>query len=207
MSIKEQVEFAKEELTQDEKVLAGLIKIERFYKRNKMAIIAVAAAIVVGGIGYGVMNYLQEQRLTRANEALLALWQNPSDKSAWQTLEKNNPSLAALAKLQFATKNGDIESLEDLAKSKDEIVSDLATYHLAVFKESADKIKNYRIKKGALLKDFALLDEAYLLMKAGKIAEGKERLSLISENSPLEPVAKMLDHYGVTALNTKKKIK
>ncbi len=207
MSIKEQVEFAKEELTQDEKVLAGLIKIERFYKRNKMAIIAVTAAIVMGGIGYGVMNYLQEQRLTRANEALLALQQNPSDKSVWQTLEKNNPSLAALVKLQFATKNGDIESLEDLTKSKDEIVSDLATYHLAVFRENADAIKSYRMQSGVLLKDFALLDEAYLLMKAGKITEGKERLSLISENSPLEPVAKMLGHYGITALNTQKRIK
>ena len=36
MSLKEQMDFAKEELSQDEKVLAGLIKIERFYKKNKV---------------------------------------------------------------------------------------------------------------------------------------------------------------------------
>jgi hypothetical protein len=204
VSIKEQVEFAKEELTQDEKLLAGLIKIERFYKRNKMAIIAVTAAILVGGIGYGVMNYLQEQQLMRANAALLALQKNPSDKGAWQTLEKENPSLAELVKLQEATKNGDMKTLEALKASKDDVVSDLATYHLAVFKKSAEALKNYRMRSGALLKEFALLDEAYLLMKEGKMEEGKARLALIGEDSPLKPVATMLAHYGITGKNANK---
>ena len=199
MSIKEQVEFAKEELTQDEKLLAGLIKVERFYKRNRIAILVVAAAIVVGGIGYGVMDYLKTQQLRRANAALLTLQKNPADKAAMQTLEKENPALASLFMLRRATQTGDVKRLAALSHAKDGVVADLAKYHLAVFKKDAAAIRDYRMQSGALLKDFALFDEAYLLMKKNRVAEARERLAMIGENSPLRNVARMLGHFGITA--------
>ncbi len=199
MSIKEQVDFAKEELTQDEKLLAGLIKAERFYKKNKIAIIALAVILVVGAIGYMAMDYVKEKKLEAANVALLALEKNPDDASALKELKENDPKLAELFLLKKAAGSGDIKSLESLSKSKDSVVSDLASYHLGVWKSDAEKIKNYRMRSGALLKDFALFDEAYLLMKEGKTAEAGERLSMIADNSPLKAVAGMLEHYGVAA--------
>ncbi len=197
MSIKEQVEFAKEELTQDEKLLAGLIKAERFYKKNKIAIIALAAILFAGGVGYMAMEYINDRKLEAANAALLKLDKNPADPSAMKILEENDPKLAALFKLKRASETGDLKILESLAKSGDPVVSDLASYHLGVWQADAEKIKNYRMKSGALLKEFALFDEAYLLMKEGREREARERLGLIAGNSPLRAVADMLAHYGI----------
>jgi len=197
VSIKEQVEFAKEELTQDEKLLEGLIKVERFYKKNRLAILAFSISFVIGGIGYGVMEYVKEQQLLKANSALLKLQSNPSDTNALKVLKENNPALAELFLLKEATISGDIKTLEELVKSKDETISDLAMYHIAIFKNSLSQIKEYRLKSSALLKDLATFDEAYLLYKNGKVDEAKNILAQISEVSPVKSVAKMLEHYGI----------
>ena len=165
MSIKEQVEFVKNELTQDEKIFTGLLKVERFYKRNRLAIIAILAFVVIGGIGYGVMEYLNEQRLLRANEAFLTLQKNPSDKKALEILKKENPALAELVLLQQATKEGDLKVLESLTASQDHLVADLSRYHLSVWKSDPEAIKAYRMQSEALLRDFAIFDEAYLLRR------------------------------------------
>ncbi|WP_456404661.1 hypothetical protein [Hydrogenimonas sp.] len=199
MSIKEQVEFAKEELTQDEKLLAGLIKAERFYKKNRFAIIALAVIVVAGGVGYMAMEYIKGQKLERANRALLALEQNPGDAAALKALRENDPKLAELFELREASRNGDLERLRALGKSGDPVVADLAAYHLGVWERNREAIRNYRMKSGALLKDFALFDEAYLLMREGRVSEARERLELIAEGSVLKPVAAMLEHYGIAA--------
>ena len=197
MSIKEQVEYAKEELTQDEKLLAGLIKAERFYKRNKMLILGIAAVVVVGGIGYGVVDYLKERRLLEANRAFLALQQNPSDSGAAATLKEKNPALFRLFEVNRAIAAGDAEALKALAKSEDPVVADLAGYHAAALDRDEKELEAYRMRSDALLKDFAVFDEAYLLIKAGKTKEAGERLALIPAESPLKPAATMLAHYGI----------
>ncbi|MCF6201471.1 MAG: hypothetical protein L3J42_05055 [Hydrogenimonas sp.] len=197
MSIKEQMEFAKEEFTQDEKLLAGLIKVERFYRRNKIAIIFLTLILVVGAIGYGVMGYLKEKRVEAANAALLKLQENPNDSSALKSLEESSPKLSQLFRLKRAALSGDTESLKSLSKSEDAVVADLASYHRGAWKEDSKALKSYRMKSQALLKDFATFDEAYLLMKAGKIEEGRERLALIGADSPMRAAASMLEHYGV----------
>jgi len=197
VSIKEQVEYAKEELTQDEKLLAGLIKAERFYKRNKMLILGIVAVAVIGGIGYGVMDYLKEQRLLAANRAFLALQRNPADSQALATLKAKDPALFELYELNRAIAAGDTTALEGLETSKDPVVADLAQYHAAALRKSEKGLNAYRMKSEALLKDFALFDEAYLLVKAGRIKEADERLALIPAESPLKPAATMLAHYGV----------
>ncbi|WOE70928.1 hypothetical protein RZR97_04980 [Hydrogenimonas thermophila] len=197
MSIKEQVEFVKEELTQDEKLLEGLIKVERFYKKNRLAILALSISVVIGGIGYGVMEYVKEQHLLKANSALIKLQSNSSDSSSLKILKEYNPSLYELYILKEATTNGDIKKLEELVNSKDETISDLAKYHVAIFKNSLSQIKDYRLKSTSLLKDLALFDEAYLLLKSGKVDEAKSRLAQIQETSSVKPVAKMLEHYGI----------
>jgi len=198
VGIKEQVEFAKEELTQDEKLLAGLIKVERFYKRNKIPLLGLAAALTVGTLFYGVTGYLEQQRLERANAAFLTLEKNPADEAALKTLENENPKLAALFMLDRAVKSGDVKALEGLVANKDETVADLAAYHVAALRKEEAKLKAYRMRSEALLKDFALLDEGYLLMRQGKIAQGRKCLASIDKNSPLARVAKMLTHYGLS---------
>jgi len=197
MSIKEGIEFAKEELTQDEKVLESLIKVERFYKKNKIAILSISAALILGGIGYSVMEYMKEQKLLKANSALLKLQNNSKDINSLKILKKNNPSLANLYLLKEAILNKNIKILKELSKSKDKIVSDLSLYHLSVFKKSRSQIKEYRLRSDSLLKDLAIFNEAYLLFKDGKIEDGKRLLTLILQDSPIKPIANMLDHYTI----------
>jgi len=143
------------------------------------------------------MEYVKEQHLLKANSALLKLQNNPSDTNALKVLKENNPALAELYLLKKATLSGDIKKLEELEKSKDETISDLAMYHIAIFKDSLSQIKEYRLKSSALLKDLALFDEAYLLYRSGKIDEAKSRLAQIHETSSVKEVAKMLEHYGI----------
>ena len=195
VSIKEQVEFAKEELTQDEKLLAGLIRIERFYRRNKTLILGFAAILIIGGIGYGVMEYVKEQKLLKANEALLILQHNPDDRKALKILKSENPALAALYEVNRAIAAKDLKRLKELAGSKDPVVADLATYHAAGLERSMAGLDAYALKEKALVKDYALFDEAYLAMKKGAMAKAREKLARIPENSPLAPAAKMLAHY------------
>ena len=197
MSIKEGIEFAKEELTQDEKVLESLIKVERFYKKNKIAILSISAALILGGIGYSVMEYMKDQKLLKANSALLKLQDNSKDVNSLKVLKKNNPSLANLYLLKEAILNKNIKILKELSKSKDKIVSDLSLYHLSVFKKSRSQIKEYRLRSDSLLKDLAIFNEAYLLFKDGKIEDGKRLLTLILQDSPIKPIANMLDHYTI----------
>jgi len=159
--------------------------------------LALSISVVIGGIGYGVMEYVKEQHLLKANSALLKLQNNPSDTNALKTLKEYNPSLAELFLLKEATVSGDIKKLEELAKSKDETISDLAMYHIAIFKDSLSQIKEYRLKSSSLLKDLATFDEAYLLYKSGKVDEAKSRLAQIHETSSVKAVAKMLEHYGI----------
>ncbi|WP_456381615.1 hypothetical protein [Hydrogenimonas sp.] len=198
MSIKEQVEFAKEELTQDEKLLAGLIRVERFYRKNRVSILAIVALVLVGGIGYGVLEYMHEQKLYRANEALLTLEKNPSDAKALKILKEENPGLFSLYEVRRAIASEDTDTLKRFEKSEDPVVADMASYHLAAFEKSLSALKAYRMKSDVLLKDFALIDEAYLLMKKGETEEAKERLKLVPSDSPLKAVSELLSHYGVS---------
>jgi hypothetical protein len=196
VGIKEQIDFAKDELTQDEKLLAGLIKAERFYKRNKTLILGIAGVVVAGALGYAAMDYMENRRLMAANEALLQWQANPDDIQALQKLREKNPKLAALVALNAAVRKQDAQALAELASQKDPLVSDLAKYHAAALKSDRKALENYALQSGALLKEMAIFDDAYLLLASGEIEKGKARLAEIPENSPLHDFVTMLEHYG-----------
>ena len=99
MSIKDNVDFVKEELNSEEKFLEGFVKIERFYKKYKLIIIT-AVVIVVGGIiGYYVSNYFKKQTKLEANIAFNKVLENPNDKAALDTLKEKNKQLFKLQNL------------------------------------------------------------------------------------------------------------
>ena len=50
MSLKQNVNYIKEEINSDEKMLEGLIRIESWYKRYKIPLIILVALLVVGGV-------------------------------------------------------------------------------------------------------------------------------------------------------------
>lgn len=197
MSIKEDLKAVKEELNTEEQFLEGLIRAERFYKKYKKPIIALVSIAVIIFIGFSIKTYIDEANLKAANEAYLKLIKNPNDTQAAEILKSKNINLYYAFKLQVASKNNDKNILKEVkTNAKDKYISDLADYQLASLSKKSDKLDRYiDDSKAGLVKNFALLEDAYLLLKENKKDQAKIKLSSIEVDSPLKDVAKNLEHY------------
>ncbi len=192
MSIKDNVDFVKEELNSEEKFLEGFVKIERFYKKYKLIIIT-AVVIVVGGIiGYYVSNYFKKQTKLEANIAFNKVLENPNDKAALDTLKEKNKQLFQVAKFMQA--------------SKDEITSDiqvkflkeLTSYEKALSNKNIEQLNTLSMNNDFLLKEFAIFNKALIQTNEGKYEDAKATLQLIPVDSKVNDLVNVLKHYLVT---------
>ena len=191
MSIKDDVNYVKKELSGDEKVLESAFKLETLYKKHKFKIWGVAAALVIFFGGKAIQESMHEAQLKTANEAFLVLQQNPTDKASFKILEENNPALLELFFYSQAVKNQDAKTLKTLSSSKNEIIADASAYTAGVLnKKPVDTI---------LYKEIALFEEAYLAIGAGDAKTAKEKLELIDERSPLAVITGFLKHSIIKA--------
>ena len=197
MSLKENIDMVKEELSQEEKMFESAVKTEKFVKKYKMPSIGAITTILVVVIGNSLYKASVESKITASNKAYSTLLQTPTDASAQKELQENNALLYDAWKLQQALKANDDKALESLKSSKSEVVSDIASYELATLKQDSSALNSYSNDKDAIYRDIALLNEAVLLMKNGKKDEAKARLSMIDDKSSLKKTAMMLQHYGV----------
>ena len=194
MSIKNDIEMIKEELTSEEKFFEKSVITERFIKKYKNMLIGGVVAIVVfvgANIAY---ESNQESTALAANEALNELLVNGSDDQALLRLQALNPSLHDAYVYSQAIVNKDLESLQKLQDSESSVISDLATYESA---QSIADLDAYALEQGSIYKDLAQVQSAIILINDGKIDNAHEKLLLISENSSLYQTAKALLHYGV----------
>ena len=197
MSLKENIEMVKEELTSEEKFFEKAVVTENFVKKYKNVMIGSVVAIVLfvaADIGY---NINKEHTLKAANTALLQLEANPSDKTALATLESLSPKLHDVWMYSQAIANKNAKNLQELENSKALMIGDLATYENAQKKQDITKLENYTEKQNAIYRDLAQVQVAIILMKSGKIDEAHEKLSMIQASSPLAQVSRALMHYGV----------
>lgn len=197
MSLKENMDALKEELSSEEKFFESAIRTERFVKRYQKPLIAVVAAsllAVVGAIGYQAYT---KAKLESSNVAFNALLANPSDTNAQQTLKNDNPALYDVWNLSQGISHNDLSVLEGLKNSEAFGVSDIASYEAAAIKGDAQALEAYTKKQGSLYKDLALLELAVSAIEKGDTATAHQKISLIPESSPLYKVAQSLSHYGV----------
>jgi len=191
VSIKDDVNYVKKELSGDEKVLESAFKLETLYKKHKFKIWGVAIALVLFFGGKAIQESMHEAQLKTANEAFLVLQQNPTDKASFKILEENNPALLELFFYSEAVKNQDSKTLKTLSSSKNEIIADASAYTVAVLdKKPVDSV---------LYKEMALFEEAYLAIGAGDAKTAKEKLELIDERSPLAVITGFLKHSIIKA--------
>jgi len=183
------IDDVKKELSTDEQMLASAFKAEKLYKKHKIKIFVVVGIVIAYFAGTTIMESIAESKRDKANTALLVLEKNAKDADALASLQTNNPALFELFSYQEAIKNSDATALKSLSSSKNEIISDLASYHLAVIegKPSDSKFNG----------DIAKVYNASLLIKEGKTTEAQEELELIPEESPMHNISKMIKHYGV----------
>ena len=104
-------------------------------------------------------------------------------------LKEKNPPLFELYSYNRAVTNRDLKELESLKESKNSIISDVSGYHLTVMQRQQTSSKLYS--------DMATINNAYLLIKNGKMAEAKVQLSLIDEKSPLYNISQIIRHYTI----------
>lgn len=196
MGLKENVEAIKNELSAEEQFLESVIKAEGFFKKYKKVLIAVAVVAVVGTITYLTVDYLKNRDLLLANQALATLEKNPDDAAARKVLQAKNPTLYEMFIFHRAVESGEAAKIEATSKSvKDPVLKDMGTYQSAALNEDEKALHQYSQKQDALLRELAILDDAFLLFESGQTAEAKKRLAQIPMTSQLYTIVQSFSHY------------
>lgn len=191
VSIKDDVNYVKKELSGDEKVLESAFKLESLYKKYKFQLWGVVAAVILFFGTQSVMNALHEAKLVKANEAFLTLQTKSGDANALKTLKENNPVLLELYNYTEAAKKQDIKALESLAMSSNNVIADASRYTAGILSRKPMDSKLY--------KEMVLFEEAYLAIVAGDVKMAKDKLELIDERSPLSVITDFLRHSTIKA--------
>jgi len=183
------IDDVKKELSGDEKMLASAFKAEKIYKKHKIKIFVVVGIVIAYFAGTAIMKMIAQDKREKANTAYLVLQKDAKNSDALNSLKTNNPALFELFSYQEAVKATDTVLLKSLSTSKNEIISDLSAYHLAVIEGKPSDSK--------FNADIAKIHNAALLIKEGKTIEATEELELISEDSPIHNISKMIKHYSI----------
>ena len=191
MSIQDDVKYVKSELSGDEKILESAFKLETLYKKYKLLIWGIVAAVFLFFAGSTAMESLHNARLADANEAFLTLQKNPSDTSAQEVLKTKNPALFELFTFSQAAQKQDISALKTLTSSTNEVIADSSKYVTATLEKKETESKLY--------KEMADLEAAYLALKSGNVNHAKEKLELIDGRSAVAPLATLLKHAALKA--------
>lgn len=191
MSLKENMDFVKEELNSEEKFLEGFVKLERFFKKYKLIIISAIVIIVVAIIAINVTSYLKEQNKIKANIAFQELLKNPNDEKALETLKGLNTRLYEIV---LFNKN----SSEKNVSINTQFFKELLAYEKAIKEQNIEKLNDVSMEKNFLLKEFAIFNRALILTQMGKFQEAKDALKMIPETSQVKDLVALLNHYLIT---------
>lgn len=191
VSIQDDVNYVKKELSGDEKVLESAFKLESLYKKYKFQLWGVIVVLILFFGGQAVMSALHEAKLVKANEAFLTLQSNSDDTNALKVLQENNPALLELYTYAQAVKKEDIKALESLTSSSNSVIADASGYTAGVLKKKPVDSKLY--------KEMALFEEAYLSILAGDVKTAQNKLELIDERSSLSVIKEFLKHSTIKA--------
>ncbi|MGX3010260.1 hypothetical protein ACWIUD_01675 [Helicobacter sp. 23-1044] len=201
MSIKNNLNFIKNEFSSDEKIIEGAFKLEILYRRYRHIIWGAVIAVIALFAVLGIKNYIAESNAKKSSAILEKLLENPSDETLRADLQKSNKNLYELFLLKDALNNGNIAQLQEVAQNADkknanesDLAQFLANYHFASFERDVENLS----KSGKFaIGDFAKVQEAYLLLKDGKISEAKNILSAIPSDSTLKELVDLLYHSTI----------
>jgi len=197
LSLKDNIDMVKEELTSEEKFFEKAVVTEKFVKKYKKFMIGSVVAITLFVAADIMYNVNKQHTLEAANKALLQLETTPKDEVVLATLETLSPVLhdAWVYSQTVVAKN--IQVLKKLQNSKALLIDDLATYETAQNLNDLKKLEDYSENQGAIYKDLAQVQAAIILMQEKKLDEAHAKLSMISAGSPLAQISRALMHYGV----------
>ncbi|TLD84034.1 hypothetical protein LS70_004300 [Helicobacter sp. MIT 11-5569] len=196
MSLKQNVDYIKEEMNNDEKMLEGLLRFESWFRRYKTAIFTLLGIIVVASVGYAGNTYYQEkqqQALAQSYEKALK-----GDESALATLKDSKSRLYDLYLFQNALKTNDAAVLKTLESSKDSIIAQFAKT------QNASLSKDINTLNSKNSGDFGYLQAALLEIQAGNSQKAREILVKIKNDSPIRDLANALTHLSIKGIDNEK---
>lgn len=191
MSIKENVNYVKDELSSEEKFLENFVKGERFFRKYKTLIFAVVVLAIVGSIGYVIKKDLDESNKLEANIAFNKFLES-NDEKALATLKDKNEKLYEIALFLQARKDNKTVEINT------PVLKELAKFQVAMESKNIKELENLSMQNDFLLKEFAIFNKALLLTNEGKFEEAKTALKQIPETSKATELANLLNHYLLT---------
>jgi predicted negative regulator of RcsB-dependent stress response len=192
MSLKENIDYVKDELNSEEKFLEGSIKVERFYKKYKVIIIGAVVLIVTAIVGIYITKNIQEQNKIEANIAFNKILENPENSAAIAILKEKNIQLFQIASYLKASKEGKTSDIQV------KYLKELSDYKKALNTQDINKLNAISMQNDFLLKEFAIFNKALLQVNEGKFKDAKATLKLIPNNSKVIDLVNVLNHYLVT---------
>lgn len=199
------LETIKSEFQNDEKLLENAFKLERLFKKYKFVLLGVVAVVVLWIAIVVASDYVEEKNAKEISQIYNELLISPQNTVLRENLKSKAPKLydAFIYANLSSQKEARIAELEELSQSKNEIIAQIASYELASLKEDLQALstiaKNPK-KQGDSLKDFAKVQEAYLLLKNNDIDKAREVLKGVSNESSLDSIARQMEHYGIDKL-------
>ena len=192
MSIKENVDYVKTELSSEEKFLENFVRSERFFKKYKTLIFAFIVVVIIGFIGIFIKKEFDESNKFEANLAFNKVLENNNDAKALADLGAKNKDLYEIALYLQAKKEAKI------IETNVPLLKELSKYETALVNKSITELDNVSMQSDFLLKDFAIFNKALFLANEGKFTEAKTTLALIPQTSKAFELAKLLNHYLLT---------
>lgn len=197
MSLEQNMQKLKNEAVAEEKFLESFLRIEKWWIRFKTPIIVVAVVLVFGTAGYLVSQWVQEAQ-KKENFALYeSLLSDPTNEQKLLALKQSGSPLYDMFLLKRAVEQDDMSALQSLEKSQESFLAMIARYQAATLGgdlESLNALKDV----DSMLAEMALLQRAYLLLKADDIVQAHRLLATIPLDSPLRGIAQFFEHYGIT---------
>ena len=192
MSIKENVDYVKTELSSEEKFLENFVRSERFFKKYKTLILSFIVIVIVGFIAVFIKTKIDESNKFEANLAFNKVLENNNDSKALADLKAKNKDLYEIALYLQAKKEAKI------IETNVPLLKELSKYETALVNKSITELDNVSMQSDFLLKDFAVFNKALFLANEGKFTEAKTTLALIPQTSKAFELAKLLNHYLLT---------
>jgi len=190
MSLKENVDFIKQEISSEEKFFENFFKLEKFWKKYKLIIIISLVAVFGYFIGNSVLKYINEQNAINANIAYNKLLSNPNDKKSIDILKEKNKVLLDLALYKIAKDN--------TLKNDILYLKQISLYNLAIKNNDIKALNNLIFDSNFVLRDYAIFNKALILSSQKSYTKAKSALELIPEDSNIKSLSNMLKHYLLT---------
>lgn len=195
MSVKNNLDFIKNEFSSDEKIIENAFRLEILYKRYKHIVWGILGVVAILVLFMGAKSLIVESNSKKSSEILSSLLENPNDENLRASLKKSNENLYSLFLLKESLDNGNTADLQELGNAKNEFVKYLANYHLGSFERDLEILE--RSDKYAL-GDLAKLESAYMMIQNNKITDAKNILNTIPKDSQLAEIAQILAHTTIT---------